>query len=71
MKPAICKRCHYPTPARGICTCDSYVPTPEQIRAECAAIQATWSEIERNRRTCLKNGEAYYGAERTVEVTEE
>ena len=29
-----------------------YMPTPDQIRAACAEIQAGWTEDERERRTC-------------------
>lgn len=35
-----------------------YTPTPEQIRRDCARIQSEWSPIERERRTCVKNGHA-------------
>lgn len=30
---------------------EKYMPTPEQIAAECAAIQDGWGEIERRRRS--------------------
>lgn len=33
-----------------------YVPTPEDIRRECLAIQATWGDAERLRRAGLHPG---------------
>jgi hypothetical protein len=56
-----CRRCKYPLPTNGNrCQCRNrsdevdetphYIPTPEQIREGCRAIQATWSEAEEHRR---------------------
>lgn len=39
-----------------------YMPTPEQIRAECLAIQAEWSAHEELRRRAVKpSGGVYLG----------
>ncbi|MBW3539738.1 MAG: hypothetical protein KY476_05660 [Planctomycetes bacterium] len=35
---------------------DEYIPTPDEIRAECALIQAGWSERERWRRAGFADG---------------
>jgi hypothetical protein len=43
---------------------DVYLPTPEEIRAACSAIQAEWTEAERGRRS---RGQA--GRNRRVLVT--
>jgi hypothetical protein len=58
-----CGRCKYPVSDGKTCPCRKrnrineallrkveFVPTPEQIREGCRAIQATWSEAEEQRR---------------------
>ena len=48
-----------------------YMPTPEQIRAACAEIQAGWSEdqrISRTAHTCRSNSMSRFIPDRATQV---
>jgi hypothetical protein len=50
-----------PTPDEETIDYATYIPTPEQIREECLAIQREWDRHELNSRTVYKQGSVDYG----------
>ena len=47
---------------------DEFLPTPEQIRAECEAIRAEWSRKERAKRECKRRFRARIPLVRTGDL---
>ena len=47
---------------------DEFLPTPEQIRAECEAIRAEWSRKERAKRECERRFRARIPLVRTGDL---